>query len=115
MAKQNGMTAIAGTHRTIHEQGQHTLRGYLYDSEQQSFTFSKPRTFSVYDRIGAGDAYTSGIIHGMAAGFSIERTVEFAIAAAEHAHTIAGDSPLATERDVLDMMDSSSTGQDLRR
>ena len=44
----------------------------------KTFTFSKTLTFSVYDRIGAGDAYTSGIIYGELEGFSPEKTVSFA-------------------------------------
>ncbi|EFM12581.1 PfkB domain protein [Paenibacillus curdlanolyticus YK9] len=102
VARQYGINVLAGTHRTVNGDNTHTLRGFHYKHE--AFVFSEPRTFSVYDRIGAGDAYASGIVHGELAGFSPEQTVSFAVASAVLAHTISGDTPMSSERDVLRAM-----------
>ncbi len=46
--------------------------------KDRTFVFSENITFSVYDRIGAGDAYTTGILHGELSSFSPKKTVQFA-------------------------------------
>lgn len=102
VAKRYSISVIAGTHRTIHGDNSHSLRGFLY--KQESFFYSDTLRFQVYDRIGAGDAYTSGIVHGELTGFSPEHTVQFAAAASLLAHTVEGDTPTASESEVLRAM-----------
>lgn len=99
VAKQYDIHIIAGTHRTIHENNTHSLTGFMY--KNRSFHYSNYLKFSVLDRIGAGDAYTSGIIHGELTKLSEQEAVNFATAAAMLAHTTVGDTPLATEQEVL--------------
>ncbi|MGB8000824.1 MAG: sugar kinase, partial [Anaerobacillus sp.] len=106
IAKTYSISVIAGTHRSINDDNTHSLCGYIY--KDGSFTFSKNMTFSVLDRIGAGDAYTSGILHGEIKGFSSEKTVAFATAAGILAHTVVGDTPTATENDIFRAMEESS-------
>lgn len=108
VADKYGIPVIAGTHRDIHGNGQntHSLRGFLF--KDGGFAFSERLTFSVYDRIGAGDAFASGIIHGELEGFAPETTVNFAAAAAMLAHTVAGDTPTATEAEIFRAMESGT-------
>ncbi|MDF2720578.1 MAG: carbohydrate kinase, PfkB family [Paenibacillus sp.] len=98
VAQQFGIRAIAGTHRSVNGDNTHGLQGFLYKAGQ--FHFSKELRFSVYDRIGAGDAFTSGIMHGELERLSPEETVEFAAAAGMLAHTIVGDTPMSTEPEI---------------
>ena len=102
VAKQYDISVIAGTHRSIHGDNSHSLRGFLY--KNQSFSYSDTLRFLVYDRIGAGDAFTSGIVHGELNGFTSEHTVRFAAAASMLAHTVEGDTPMASESEVLRAM-----------
>lgn len=106
VADRYGINVIAGTHRTIHSDNTHSLRGFMF--KEHAFFFSQERSFLVYDRIGAGDAYTSGILHGELQGFSSEKTVGFAAAAAVLAHTTVGDTPVASERDIMRAMAGSA-------
>ncbi|GGE26945.1 2-dehydro-3-deoxygluconokinase [Pullulanibacillus camelliae] len=105
VAHHYNISLIAGTHRSIHTNNTHTLQGYLF--KEQSFAFSQPLTFSVYDRIGAGDAFVSGIVHGEYQGFSPEKTIMFATAAAMLAHTVTGDTPMSSEHDIFQAMTAS--------
>ncbi|RAS73832.1 sugar kinase [Priestia endophytica] len=105
VAKKYKISVIAGTHRSINGDNTHSLRGFIF--KNQTFTFSKTVTFSVYDRIGAGDAYASGIIHGEMEGFSPEKTVAFATAAGMLAHTVVGDTPISSEADIFRAMTES--------
>ncbi|OAB39533.1 sugar kinase [Paenibacillus glacialis] len=102
VAEKYGISVIAGTHRLVNRDNTHSLRGYIY--KEGAFEFSEMLTFSVYDRIGAGDAYASGIIHGELSGFTTERTIAYASAAAMLAHTVVGDTPTSTEAEVLQAM-----------
>ncbi|RCX22625.1 2-dehydro-3-deoxygluconokinase [Fontibacillus phaseoli] len=105
VAKQYEISTIAGTHRDIHGDNSHSLRGFLF--KEGHFTHSERLRFSVYDRIGAGDAFASGIIHGELEQFEPERTVNFAAVAGMLAHTVAGDTPMASEGDVIRAMENS--------
>lgn len=99
VAKKYDIKVIAGTHRTINENGTHSLTGFIFKDDE--FSFSKPLTFSVLDRIGAGDAYSSGIIHGLLKeSLTNQKIVDFATTAAMLAHTYEGDSPLATPEEI---------------
>lgn len=105
VAAEYNISVIAGTHRSINNDTTHSLRGFLY--KDKSFTFSETLTFPVLDRIGAGDAFASGIVHGEIKGYSPEKTVSFAAAAGMLAHTVVGDTPMSTERDILRAMEAS--------
>ncbi|MGG1677768.1 sugar kinase [Neobacillus sp. NRS-1170] len=111
VANRFDIQTIAGTHRGINPDNTHSLRGYLYKDGQ--LHFSEKISFSVYDRIGAGDAYTSGILHGELAGFLPEKTVQFAAAAGMLACTIVGDTPMSTEAEILSAM--AGTIDDIKR
>lgn len=102
VAQKYEISVIAGTHRTINGDNTHSLHGFIF--KNQTFTFSNTITFSVYDRIGAGDAYTSGIVHGEMEGFSPEKTVAFAAASGMLAHTIVGDTPMSSENEIFRAM-----------
>ncbi|WP_090675197.1 sugar kinase [Paenibacillus tianmuensis] len=102
VARKYRISVIAGTHRFINGDNTHSLRGFIY--KDQVFTFSNLLTFSVYDRIGAGDAYTSSIIHGEIEQFSPQQTVDFAAAASILAHTIVGDTPMSSVGEIFRAM-----------
>lgn len=108
VAKRYNIAVIAGTHRFVHTDNSHSLRGFIYQDGQ--FAFSDLLTFSVYDRIGAGDAFASGIIHGVLEGIDPGKTVRFAAAAGMLAHTVTGDTPMATEAEIVRAMTQASAG-----
>ncbi|GER65920.1 sugar kinase [Weizmannia acidilactici] len=62
--------------------------------------------FPIVDRIGGGDAYVAGILHGILTGMEAEQTVQFATAASVLKHSINGDMLPLTERDVKSWLDT---------
>ncbi|MHA6481812.1 sugar kinase [Paenibacillus sp. strain BS8-2] len=108
VAVKYNITTIAGTHRSINGDNTHALQGFMY--KEGRFTFAEPLSFAVHDRIGAGDAYTSGIIHGETEGWESADTVAFAAAASMLAHTIVGDTPMSSASDIVKVMKASSIG-----
>lgn len=61
------------------------------------------------DRIGTGDAFAAGVLFGIAEGWPVEKSVQFAIKNMVLAHTIQGDVPLLTFQQVEQAMGNEST------
>jgi len=55
----------------------------------------------IVDRIGGGDAFAAGILHGIMSGFDADATVRFGLAAGSLKHSIPGDFNPVSEADVL--------------
>lgn len=94
------LTSFAGTIRS--EQGK-TLQGFCFTKDQ--LTYSEKVSLKVYDRIGAGDAYTVGILAGILEKMEPQYMVDFAVNSAAYAHTTLGDSPIATREQIIRMME----------
>lgn len=54
----------------------------------------------IVDRIGAGDAFAAGVLHGLRSGMDDDASLQFGVAAACLKHSIAGDANLAGAADV---------------
>lgn len=102
IAEKYKIQVLAGTHRAINGDNTNSLKGFMF--KEGMFYFADELIFSVYDRIGAGDAYASGIIHGHLTNMSADETVAFAASASMLAHTTVGDTPMSTIHDVKQAM-----------
>ena len=63
----------------------------------------RSRTYALRDiveRIGSGDAFAAGTLHGALSGFDPQRAVEFAAAAACLKHSLAGDFSVASAAEI---------------
>jgi 2-dehydro-3-deoxygluconokinase len=67
----------------------------------------------IVDRIGAGDAFAAGVLHGLIEGLSPQSIAEYGVAAACLKHTIPGDFNLIGRSDVELFLSDSQT--DVRR
>ena len=84
--------------------------GMLYDGKR--FTTSRKYHMDyIVDRIGGGDAFSSGIIYGLLTGQDLQETVEFAAAASCLKHTIYGDFNLVTFEEILALMKGDASGR----
>jgi len=66
---------------------------------------------AIVDRIGAGDAFAAGLIHGLAAGWPDDETLAFAVAASCLKHSIPGDFNLAAEKEIRALMAGEAGGR----
>lgn len=95
------------TIRQVHSASHNVLQGTMWKDGET--TYSNVHTITpIVDRVGGGDAYAAGILHGILAGFTAEHTVDFAIAASSMKHTINGDCNQFSEEEVEDFMNSES-------
>ena len=89
-----GVSYFAGTQRKPKElKGFVVKGGVLYESS--------PVTVEILDRIGSGDAFALGVLHGYLKGWEMKKLLDFAVANAQLAHTTLGDVPMLTEGQVL--------------
>ncbi|MDO8381189.1 sugar kinase [Phenylobacterium sp.] len=106
------LARLACTDRVQHTVNHHDLTGFLFSRQGAWRTESRPLN-PIVDRIGGGDAFAAGVIHGLLAGLSEADTLDFAVAATALKHTIPGDFNLATLADVEALL--SANGLDVRR
>ena len=86
---------VASTKRTVNTVNNNTLQGYLYNGE--TLFKSNAHTFDILDRVGGGDAYTAGILHGILKQMDEQRIVEFGVCASALKHSIIGDINIIDE------------------
>ena len=78
--------------------------------KKDSFYSSKKYNIHIVDRVGGGDSFAAGFLHGVLREYSIEDSLEFAVAASAIKHTIKGDFNIASEIDVINIMKSPNNG-----
>ena len=66
---------------------------------------------SIVDRIGAGDAFAAGLIHGFTSRLPDEDALGFAVAASCLKHSVPGDFNLVTEKDVQALVEGDRSGR----
>lgn len=66
---------------------------------------------AVVDRIGTGDAFAAGLIHGLLNRLGDEEALSFAVAASCLKHSIPGDFNLATEREISTLAAGDRSGR----
>src|SRR6202041_1357924 len=64
----------------------------------------KRTDLEIYDRVGGGDSYASGLIYGFLAGKGSQWAVECGAAHGALAMTTPGDTTMATFKEVLQVM-----------
>jgi 2-dehydro-3-deoxygluconokinase len=103
---------IAATERKIVSADHHELGAAMFT--RIGTTQSAPRTLTgIVDRIGGGDAFAAGLLHGLVTNAGEQAALDFAVAAAALKHYIVGDFNLSTVADVNFLL--SNSGSDVRR
>jgi 2-dehydro-3-deoxygluconokinase len=103
---------IACTERTRHSADVQQLTGLLQSRRDTYITRPYP-LYGIVDRIGAGDAFAAGLLHGLIGRFDPQKAVDFATAAACLKHSIPGDFNLIGAADVDLLLSEQQT--DVRR
>ncbi|MCC4634478.1 sugar kinase [Xanthomonas dyei] len=87
---------MACTQRVAHNVDHHSLGAMLVPREGAVARAPSEELTPIIDRIGGGDAFAAGVLHGLIAGWSLDDTVRFGLAAGCLKHSIPGDfNPLS--------------------
>lgn len=90
----------------------HKIKARMWDGNKYLETNELEITH-VIDRIGTGDAYAAGLIHGLL-HYNDHQALEFANAACAIKHTIEGDANLASEKEILGIVEGNLNGRIIR-
>jgi len=94
---------LTTTVRTEHSVDHHELSALQVT--KQGFTTTRTYDLaSIVDRIGTGDAFAAGILHGCLTSLSDQATLDFALAAACLKHAIPGDFNRVTVAQVDELL-----------
>jgi 2-dehydro-3-deoxygluconokinase len=94
---------LATTLRIQHNVDHHELAGRMMTRERvyetRFYTLGR-----IVDRIGSGDAFAAGVLHGICSGLDDQSLLEFGVAAAVLKHSIPGDFNLVSVADVQSLL-----------
>jgi 2-dehydro-3-deoxygluconokinase len=101
---------LASTVRQQHSVDWHSLSAVMVARDGGSHVAPAYDLRGIVDRIGTGDAFAAGILHGLLSGMPIADTAHFGLAAACLKHSIPGDFNLVERADVEDLIAQAGFG-----
>ncbi|GHV01459.1 2-dehydro-3-deoxygluconokinase [Clostridia bacterium] len=109
MREEFGFQYIASSLRVSHSASDNGWSAVIGDGKE--FYQTKKYEIRIVDRVGAGDSFAAGLIHGLLTKPDFKRAAEFATAASALKHTIAGDFNLVSEKEVETLLSSDGSGR----
>lgn len=110
MVKDFNFKIVASTLRESYSASHNGWKALMYDGEK--FYESKHYDISpIVDRVGAGDSFSAGLLHGLLSFQDKQKALEFAVAASALKHTIPGDFNQVSEEEVLNLMNGDGSGR----
>jgi 2-dehydro-3-deoxygluconokinase len=97
-SKYPNLKLIASTLRTAHTASRNAWGAIVLYEDR--ITHVPQRDIDIFDRVGGGDSFASGLIYGLLAGKGIEWAVRCGVAHGALAMTTAGDTSMATLAEV---------------
>jgi len=94
---------VTTTLRVEHNVDRHEMSAVLATRK----TFCSTRAYAleaIVDRIGTGDAFAAGILHGLLTGMHEQDSLDFGLAAASLKHSVPGDFNLVTAAQVGELL-----------
>ncbi len=111
MQKEFGFKYVVSTLRESYSASHNGWKALIYNGKD--FYESKHYDiFPIIDRVGGGDSFAGGLIHGLLKFNGDQaKALEFAVAASALKHTIPGDFNLVSENEVLTLMNGDASGR----
>lgn len=109
LADRFGFSHVAITLRESISASVNNWSALLYDGKD--YYKSKKYTINIVDRVGGGDSFGGGLIYALLEKFSMQDTIEFAVAASCLKHTIEGDFNLVGVKEVMSLMQGDGSGR----
>ena len=111
MAQEFGFKYVVSTLRESFSATRNGWKALIYNGKE--FYQSKRYEIDpIIDRVGGGDSFSGGLIHGMLKYEGDQaKALEFAVAASALKHTINGDFNLVSEAEVLSLAGGNANGR----
>lgn len=95
------------TKRKIHSATENDLTGNLW-MDRKYYESECHKIKPIIDRIGGGDAFSGGILHGLLCHYDPQTTIDFATAASALKHTVHGDCNQFSVSEVKSFMETGT-------
>ncbi|MBR2496212.1 MAG: sugar kinase, partial [Clostridia bacterium] len=82
----------------------------IYDGKE-FYVSRKYEITDIVDRVGGGDSFSGGLIHGLITYNDMCKALEYAVAASALKHTIPGDYNLVSKEEVETLMNGDGSGR----
>ena len=105
------LSLMASTARHVEDSDRHRLSARI-DTPERGFQTDEILLSGIVDRIGAGDSFAVGVMHGLIEGMSLEEVARSGLALTALKHSLPGDASLFTRRDLAAFLEG---GLDVRR
>ena len=110
MMKEFGFKYVVSTLRESYSASHHGWKALISDGK----TFYESKHYDInpiIDRVGGGDSFSAGLIHGLLSYKDQAKALEFAVAASALKHTIPGDFNLVSTSEVESLAKGNANGR----
>ena len=110
MMKEFGFKYVVSTLRESYSASHNGWKALIYDGK----TFYESKHYDInpiIDRVGGGDSFSAGLIHGLLSYKDQAKALEFAVAASALKHTIPGDFNLVSTLEVESLAKGNANGR----
>ena len=110
MMKEFGFKYVVSTLRESYSASHNGWKALIYDGK----TFYESKHYDInpiIDRVGGGDSFSAGLIHGLLSYKDQAKALEFAVAASALEHTIPGDFNLVSTSEVESLAKGNANGR----
>lgn len=101
---------VVDTKRTSISATHNLLRAYLWNGTELLET-KDIEINPIVDRVGGGDAFIAGLVHGLITFGDEQKALEFGVAASALKHTIEGDALIATLAEIEAIQQGETSGR----
>jgi 2-dehydro-3-deoxygluconokinase len=98
--------AVATTLREVHSASVNEWSAILW--HEGRFYQAANRELWIFDRVGGGDSFASGLIYGFLAGLDPQQCVEYGAAHGALAMTTPGDTSMASKSEIANLVKGAS-------
>ena len=105
-----GPSVVATTRRAVRSASVHDWSGLAWSSEEGTVRGTTYEQLAILDRVGGGDGFASGVIHGLLSGRSVAEALELGVAHGALVMTTPGDTSSFDASDVERLVGGGDAG-----
>ena len=110
MAEEFGFRYVVSTLRESFSASHNGWKAMIYDGSE-FYESKRYDILPIVDRVGGGDSFSGGLIHGLLTKDTQGEALEFAVAASALKHTIDGDFNMVSAAEVEALAGGDSSGR----
>ena len=102
------LSVVATTLRTVHTASDNDWQAIAWSPDTGVLSSVPREHLAIYDRVGGGDGFASGLVYGLLSGEPLQHCLELGAAHGALAMTTPGDTSMASRDEVLSLAGGGS-------